>query len=93
MLPFQDHRIILNYRRRCRTAQERRRQLSAQKRLLFRLWLAPPDSTLLPDSWGDFYRSVTPGSVRGGIRGHEHGANCKAFEARQAASLGMTVGG
>ena len=65
----------------------------AQKRLLFRLWLAPPDSTLLPDSWGDFYRSVTPGSVRGGIRGHEHGANCKAFEARQAASLGMTVGG
>jgi hypothetical protein len=64
-----------------------------QKRLLFRLWLAPPDSVRLPDSWGDFYRSTVPGSVRGGIRGHEHGAVCKAFEARHAASLGMTVGG
>jgi hypothetical protein len=62
-----------------------------QKRLLFRLWLAPPDSVRLPDSWADFYRTAQPGAVRGGIRGHEHDDACKAFEARQAASLGMSV--
>jgi hypothetical protein len=27
--------------------------------------------------------------VRGGIRGHQHDATCKTFEARQAAELGM----
>jgi hypothetical protein len=64
-----------------------------RKRQLFRLWLAPPDSPRLPDSWGDFFRSVEAGSVRGGIRGHYHDAACRAFERRQAASLGMTVGG
>lgn len=63
----------------------------SQKRLLFRLWLAPPDSVLLPTSWGDCYRSVEPGTVRGGIRGHSHNDNCKAFEIRQAMSLGMTT--
>jgi hypothetical protein len=62
-----------------------------QKRLLFRLWLAPPDSVRLPDSWADFYRTAQPSAVRGGIRGHEHDDACKAFEARQAASLGMSV--
>lgn len=61
----------------------------SRKRLLFRLWLAPPDSMRLPNSWGDCYRSVEPGTVRGGIRGHEHNGNCKAFEIRQAESLGM----
>jgi Taurine catabolism dioxygenase TauD, TfdA family len=60
-----------------------------QKRLLFRLWLAPPDSVRLPASWGDCYRSVEPGTVRGGIRGHKHNGDCKAFENRQAVSLGM----
>jgi hypothetical protein len=62
-----------------------------EKRLLSRLWLAPPDSVLLPDSWGNFFRSVAPGTVRGGIRGHQHDATRKAFERRQAASLGMPV--
>ena len=60
-----------------------------QKRLLFRLWLAPPDSVRLPASWGDSFRSVEPGTVRGGIRGHQHNDDCKAFELRQAASMGM----
>jgi hypothetical protein len=60
-----------------------------QKRLLFRLWLAPPDSVRLPVSWGDCYRSVEPGTVRGGIRGHQHNDDCKTFECRQAANLGM----
>ena len=60
-----------------------------QKRLLFRLWLAPPDSVRLPVSWGDCYRSVEPGTVRGGIRGHQHNDDCKTFECRQAANLEM----
>jgi hypothetical protein len=60
-----------------------------RKRLLFRLWLAPPDSVRLPDSWKDCYRSIEPGTVRGGIRGHNHNDDCKAFERRQAADLGM----
>ncbi len=60
-----------------------------QKRLLCRLWLAPPDSVRLPASWGDSFRSVEPGTVRGGIRGHQHNDDCKAYERRQAASLGM----
>tara|TARA_R110002096_G_scaffold351413_1_gene544458 strand:+ start:592 stop:1674 length:1083 start_codon:yes stop_codon:yes gene_type:complete len=63
-----------------------------EKRLLFRLWLAPPGSVRLPDSWWDFYRSTEPGTVRGGIRGHAHDQACKAFEAQQAASLGMAAG-
>lgn len=60
-----------------------------QKRLLCRLWLAPPDSVRLPASWGESFRSVEPGTVRGGICGHQHNDDCKAYERRQAASLGM----
>lgn len=62
-----------------------------RKRLLYRLWLAPPDSVLLPDSWWPFFRSTAPGTVRGGIRGHQHNDACRAFEARQAKTLGMSV--
>lgn len=61
----------------------------ARKRLLCRLWLAPPESVRLPDSWGFFYGSVEPGSVRGGILGHHHDEACRDFDRRQAASLGM----
>ena len=62
-----------------------------KKRMLSRLWLAPPDSVRLPDSWGDFFRAVEPGTVRGGIRGHHHDDACRAFEKRQAESHGMTI--
>ena len=62
-----------------------------EKRLLFRLWLAPPDSVRLPETWWDFYRSCEPGAVRGGIRGHQHTDECRAWEARQAADLGMAA--
>lgn len=62
-----------------------------RKRLLYRLWLAPPDSVALPESWNSYYGSVEPGTVRGGIRGHNHDETCRAFERRQAASLGMSV--
>lgn len=64
----------------------------ARKRLLCRLWLAPPDSVRLPESWRKYYRSVEPGSVRGGIRGHRHDESCRDFERRQAADHGMRPG-
>lgn len=64
---------------------------AAKKRLLFRLWIAPPDGDLLPESWRVLYRAVEPGTVRGGIIGQQHDARCKAFEQRQAAALGMRL--
>ena len=63
----------------------------AMKRTLFRLWLAPPDSTRLPESWQPFYRSVAPGTVRGGIIGQAYDETRRAFEHRAAADLGMAV--
>jgi len=60
-----------------------------QKRLLYRLWIAPPDSEPLPACWRDLYRSCEPGTVRGGIRGFKHDAQCAEFEARQASACGM----
>jgi len=63
----------------------------AQKRLLFRLWLAPPDGDRLPESWRVLYKSVGKGSVRGGIIGQHHDAIRKAYEQRQAAALGMRL--
>jgi hypothetical protein len=64
----------------------------AKKRVLFRLWLAPPDGAQLPESWRPFFRSVAARSVRGGILGHEYTTTHRAFEARQAADLGMQLG-
>lgn len=63
----------------------------ARKRLLYRLWLAPPDSERLPESWRDLYRAVEPGAVRGGIRGHNYDDICRIFEAQQANDLGMKM--
>lgn len=63
----------------------------AEKRLLFRLWIAPPDGDLLPESWRVLYKAVEVGTVRGGIIGQHHDERCKAFEQRQAAALGMRV--
>jgi alpha-ketoglutarate-dependent taurine dioxygenase len=61
----------------------------ALKRCLFRLWLAPPDSVALPESWRPAYRAVAAGMVRGGIAGQGYDTARLAFEARQAADLGM----
>lgn len=61
----------------------------ALKRTLFRLWLAPPDSPRLPDSWQPAYRSVAPGTIRGGIVGQSMDETRYAFEARAARDLGM----
>jgi len=63
----------------------------AKKRLLFRLWLAPPDSDRLPESWRVLYKAVEPGTVRGGIIGQNHDESCQAFERRQAQALGMRL--
>lgn len=63
----------------------------AQKRLLFRLWLAPPDGDRLPQSWKVLYKAVARGTVRGGIIGQNHDAARRDFEARQAAALGMKL--
>jgi hypothetical protein len=60
-----------------------------RKRTLFRLWLAPPDSPRLPDSWLPAYRSVAAGTIRGGILGQAYDATRQAYEARAAADLGM----
>jgi len=68
-------------------------QDAEKKRLLFRLWLATPDSCRLPDSWRVQYRAVEPGTVRGGIFGHQYDAGCKGFDARQAQELGMKLPG
>ena len=62
-----------------------------KKRLLFRLWVAPPDGDDLPESWRVLYRAVNRGTVRGGIIGQAHDERCKAFERRQAAALGMRL--
>lgn len=58
------------------------------KRLMFRLWIAPPGSPALPPSWKQLYRQTDSGAVRGGIRGSAYDAKCEAFERRQAAAVG-----
>ena len=63
----------------------------ALKRTLFRLWLATPDGERLPESWRSHFGSVDPRAVRGGIRGQQYDEKRRAFEARQAADLGMTL--
>ena len=63
----------------------------SRKRLLFRLWLAPPDSPRLPESWLPAYRSVLPGTVRGGIIGQAYDATRQEYERRQAQELGMRL--
>jgi hypothetical protein len=63
----------------------------ALKRCLFRLWLAPPDSVPLPESWRSAYGNVAPGTVRGGIVGQAYDEVRHTFEVRQAADLGMAA--
>jgi hypothetical protein len=60
-----------------------------EMRTLYRLWLAPPGSRRLPESWAVFFDTAEPGAVRGGMKGHHYDAVRRAFDARQAAALGM----
>ncbi|MBN9091022.1 MAG: TauD/TfdA family dioxygenase [Reyranella sp.] len=61
----------------------------AQKRTLYRLWLARPDSRRLPDSWAVFYGTAEPGTVRGGMKGHHYDDVRRNFDTRQAKAVGM----
>jgi hypothetical protein len=63
----------------------------ARKRLLFRLWITPPDSDRLPDSWKVLFKAVGSGEVRGGITGQAYDDKCRAYEQRQARAMGMKV--
>ena len=60
-----------------------------KKRTLYRLWLACPDSRRLPDSWSVFYGTAEPGTVRGGMKGHQYDDVRRNFDARQAKAMGM----
>jgi hypothetical protein len=62
-----------------------------QRRLLYRLWLTPPDAPPIPASWQPLFRSSAARTVRGGIIGHHYDEACRAFDARQAADHGMLV--
>ncbi|MGE0425958.1 MAG: TauD/TfdA family dioxygenase [Reyranellaceae bacterium] len=62
-----------------------------KKRLLYRLWLAPPHARRLPDSWAVFFGNAEPDTVRGGMKGHHYDASRRAFDARQAEAMGMTA--
>jgi TfdA family taurine catabolism dioxygenase TauD len=60
-----------------------------RKRTLYRLWLARPDSRRLPESWAVFYGTAEPGTVRGGMKGHQYDDVRRRFDARQAEAMGM----
>ena len=64
-------------------------QEPSQRRLLFRMWLATPDSVELPESWRPGYVEVAAGAVRGGILGQAYDDRRKAFDRRQAIAIGM----
>ena len=60
-----------------------------EKRHLLRLWLAVPDAQPLPDGWRDAFKDTRARAVRGGVRGQGITSMFLAYEARQAARLGM----
>jgi len=62
-----------------------------KKRCLYRLWLSPPDSIKLPESWKDFYRSVEPSMVRGGIIGQSYDETCIDFDKTHSKFLNMKI--
>lgn len=64
-----------------------------KRRLLYRLWLTPPDAPPIPASWQQLFRSSSARTVRGGIIGHCYNEACRAFDARQAADHGMLLAG
>ncbi len=84
-LQFINNHVILHSRTSFKDFEEIDR-----KRLLIRIWIAPPYSLRLPNSWKDFWKSIEPGSVRGGIYGKNYDNKCKFFEKRQSKLIGMT---
>ena len=53
-----------------------------------RLRFIEKDPTL-PESWKDFYRSIEPATVRGGIRGQSYNKACTVFDKKHANFLNM----
>lgn len=62
-----------------------------RKRLMFRLWLSPPNAETLPSSLARSYGGGDGNTVRGGMPGQKYDDRCRAFDARQAAFHGMQV--
>jgi Taurine catabolism dioxygenase TauD, TfdA family len=60
-----------------------------RKRHLLRLWLAVPGSQPLPADWAEYFIDTRSSAVRGGLRGSKITPEFNAFEARQAAAMGM----
>jgi hypothetical protein len=60
-----------------------------KKRTLYRLWLSMPGAPPIPESMASFWGSTESGVVRGGIEGHRYDDECRAFDRRQAAEMGM----
>lgn len=60
-----------------------------RKRMLYRLWLATPDSPRLPPGWDKFNGTCEPGATRGGIHGQHYDAACQSFDLEQSAAMGM----
>ncbi len=64
-----------------------------RRRLLYRLWLTPPDAPPIPSSWQPLFRTSAARTVRGGIIGHHYDDACRAFDARQAVDHAMLLPG
>ncbi len=64
-------------------------EAAEDKRLLYRLWLTPPDAPQIPRSWQPLFRTAAARTVRGGIIGHNYDDACRAFDARQASEHDM----
>lgn len=62
-----------------------------KKRKLYRLWLAPPGSRRLPESWAVFFGTAESDTVRGGMKGHHYDDSRRTFDARQARAMGMNA--
>ena len=60
-----------------------------RKRHLLRLWLAVPGAQPLPADWVEYFIDTRGGAVRGGLRGSKITPEFTAFEARQAAAMGL----
>ncbi len=62
-----------------------------RKRLLFRLWLSPPQAEALPPAIAASFGSADGNTVRGGIPGQHYDERCREFDALIAAFHGMRM--
>ena len=60
-----------------------------KRRTLYRLWIATPDSRMLPPGWEHYTGTRQAGAVRGGSKGHFYDEHCARFDAVQASAMGM----